>query len=207
MMAPEDIARMFTGPGGYYAFARWHRPIAPVVFGVEEATLAAVKGAIETTTGIADHPMAETDPEQGANLMIFFLREWSELAGVPGMDDLVPGIVALAGKLGRQEADQYLHFRFEASGAIRACFVFVRMGGRLADVPVDALAVSVAVRAMLRWSQAAFDVVRPCAMAEVGAVVHPAIAALIRAAYDPAMPAVASDPSHALRLAARVRQG
>jgi hypothetical protein len=35
-------------------------------------------------------------------------------------------------------------------------------------------------------------------------VLRPEVAAVIRAAYDPVMPAVASDPSHALRLAARI---
>jgi hypothetical protein len=36
-------------------------------------------------------------------------------------------------------------------------------------------------------------------------VLRPELAALIRAGYDPVMPAVARDSSHALRLAARVR--
>ena len=33
---------------------------------------------------------------------------------------------------------------------------------------------------------------------------HPEIAAVIRAAYDPVMPAVAQDAAHALRLSARI---
>jgi hypothetical protein len=36
-------------------------------------------------------------------------------------------------------------------------------------------------------------------------VLRPEIGAVIRAAYDPIMPALADDPSHALRLAARMQ--
>ena len=35
-------------------------------------------------------------------------------------------------------------------------------------------------------------------------VLHPEVAALLRAAYDPVLPPVARDKAHALRLAARV---
>ena len=35
---------MFTRHDGGYLFARWGRPIVPVVFGVDDATLSVVKG-------------------------------------------------------------------------------------------------------------------------------------------------------------------
>jgi hypothetical protein len=80
---PEDVTRMFTRAGGDYLFARWSRPIVPVVFGVDDATLATVKAAIEAVVALAGHRMAETDPELGANLLVFFFRDWKELAEVP----------------------------------------------------------------------------------------------------------------------------
>ncbi|MEJ2037136.1 MAG: hypothetical protein P8X69_14310, partial [Maritimibacter sp.] len=80
---------MFTS-GEAYNFARWGRPIAPIVFGVEDATLATIKGAIEAVVMTAGHMMAETDPEFGVNLMMFFLRDWAELREVPDLDKLLP---------------------------------------------------------------------------------------------------------------------
>ena len=38
-MEPDAVARLFTRADGSYLFARWGRPIAPVVFGVEEETV------------------------------------------------------------------------------------------------------------------------------------------------------------------------
>ena len=35
-MTPEDVATHFTRTDGTYLFARWGRPVAPVVFGVED---------------------------------------------------------------------------------------------------------------------------------------------------------------------------
>jgi len=63
-MQPDQVRQMFTRADGSYLFARWGRPIVPVVFGVEDATLATVKGAIEAVVTLAGHKMAETDPER-----------------------------------------------------------------------------------------------------------------------------------------------
>ena len=46
-MTPEAVQALFTRADGTYAFARWGRPIAPVVFGVEDETLSVIKGALE----------------------------------------------------------------------------------------------------------------------------------------------------------------
>lgn len=70
-LTPEEIQALFTRSDGSYGFARWGRPIAPIVFGVQEETLTVVKGAIEAVATLAGHPMAETDPELGSNLMFF----------------------------------------------------------------------------------------------------------------------------------------
>ena len=61
---------------------------------------------------------------------------------------------------------------------------------------------------MLRWGEAAFAGSSPLALhPETGAaVLRPEIAEVIRAAYDPVLPDAAEDPSHALRLFARIGQ-
>ncbi len=203
-MEPAEIEELFTRSDGSYAFARWGRPIAPVVFGVEDATLEVVKGALEAVTVLADHKLAETDPELGSNLMIFFFREWSELPEVPGMDRLVPDLGPLVERLEAAEANQYRFFRFDPDGAIKACFVFLRMDAHLSDVPAETLALSQIVQSYLLWSDTAFQDQSALAVAGETTILRPEIAALIRAAYDPVMPHAAQDASHALRLSARV---
>ena len=84
-MTDLDIVPFFTRSDGTYLCARWSRPIAPVVFGVDDATLGIVKGAIEAVVALADHKMTETDPELGANLVMFFIREWDELTATPDL--------------------------------------------------------------------------------------------------------------------------
>ena len=75
-MTQDEVSPYFTRADGSYLFARWGRPIAPVVFGVEDATVSIVKGALEAVVALAGHQMAETDPELGANFMMFFIRDW-----------------------------------------------------------------------------------------------------------------------------------
>ena len=189
-LTPEAIAGLFTRDGRYLC-ARWGRPVAPVIFGLADDSLAVFGDALRAVLAHARHPIAETDPEMGANMMTFFLRGWQELRDLPDLDRLT-GQPGLAERLQGSDADQYRLFRFDADGAIRACIGFVNMGGRLAEAHPGQLAETVAVRAMLSFAR---DVTPTQEMA-----------ALIRAAYDPVMPAVATDPSHALRLAARLRQ-
>lgn len=199
----EMVERLFRRASGEYLFARWGRPVVPVVFGVEAQTLATVKGAVEAVVALAGHKMAETDPELGANLMIFFFRDWQELLEVPNLDHLIEGLQDLVARLDDQQANQYRVFRFDKDGAIRACFAFVRMDAGLDEVPAEVIALSQAVQMVLLWSDTAFVDHSPLAVARGVTVLRPEIAAVIAAAYDPVMPAVADDPSHALRLAAR----
>ncbi|PTE23183.1 hypothetical protein C5F48_03515 [Cereibacter changlensis JA139] len=203
-MTPSAIEALFTRADGQYLFARWGRPIVPVVFGVDEATLALVKGAVEAVVTLAGHRMAETDPELGANLMVFFFRDWAELPEVPNLDRLVEGLGPLCARLAAAEANQYRIFRFDAAGAIRAAFVFIRMDAHLEAVPAEALALSQAAQVMLLWSDRAFTESSPLAMAGETLVLRPEIGAVIRAGYDPVLPAMADQPSHAYRLAARI---
>ncbi|UWR17290.1 hypothetical protein K3754_14020 [Sulfitobacter sp. M368] len=203
-MDAAQIETLFTRSDGSFAFARWGRPVCPIVFGVDDATLAVVKGAIEATCQLAGHDMGEMDAELGSNLMMFFFSDWAELIEVPGMDRLVPDLDQMVGRLQAADANQYRFFRFDEAGAIKACFVFLRMDHHLADVPAQTLALSQIVQSMLLWSDEAFQDQSPLAIAADTTVLRPDVAALIRAAYDPVLPHTAQDPSHALRLAARV---
>lgn len=207
-MDAEAIAQLFTRADGAYLFARWGRPIAPVVFGVEEGTVSILKGAIEAVVALAGHEIAETDPELGANLMIFFIRDWAELTETPNLDRLIPDLGALVARLQGAGANQYRSFRFDDAGAIQASFVFIRMDGAMADLPAETIALAQIVQIILLWSDTAFAGASPLAAEPGGAaVLKPEIAAVIRAGYDPVMPASARDASHALRLAARVGAG
>jgi hypothetical protein len=205
LATPDDVARLFEREGRY-GFARWGRPIVPVVFGVEAQSLGVIKGAIEAVATLAGHRMADTDVELGANLMVFFCRDWDELAGVPNLDRLVEGLPDLLGRLQAQGANQYRMFRLDAAGSIRAAFVFLRMDAALAEVPAEVLALDQAVRVILLWGEAALAQ-GVLTQVEGRAVLRPDLAAVIRAAYDPVLPDAAQDPSHALRLFARAMRG
>jgi|SRR6056297_369746 len=207
LISTTDIEALFTRADGSYLFARWGRPIVPVIFGVDDRTLETVKGAIEAVVLMAGHRMAETDPELGANLMIFFFREWDELPEVPNLDRLVPDLHPLVERLKAADANQYRVFRFDEAGAIKASFVFLRMDRELSSLPADTLALAQVAQTIVLWSDTAFTDRSPLAKAPEGKVIlRPDIGAVIRAAYDPAMPAMAQDASHALRLSARLQQ-
>ncbi|MDE0984931.1 MAG: hypothetical protein OSA52_09800 [Yoonia sp.] len=196
-----NVEPFFTRSDGAYVFARWGRPIVPVVFGVDAPTLSVFKAAIEAIVVAADHKMDELDTELGANLMMFFCKDWCELLDVPHLDQMIPEIAPLIAKLQAGDANQYRLFRFDAQGAISACFVFLRMDAHLAQASADTLALSQAAQMILLWSDTA-----PSLLGEINGmtVLRPEIAGVIRAAYDRVMPSVAHDPSHALRLSARV---
>lgn len=204
-MTPEVVAALFTRSDGSYLFARWGRPIVPVVFGVDDATLGVVKAALQAVVVLAGHEMEEVDAELGANLMVFFCRDWDELRSVPNLERLVPGLDALCDRLVTADANQYRIFRFDPVGAIKAAFVFLRIDVHLSAVPAETLALSQAVQTILLWSDMAFRAASPLAMVGDVAVLRPDIAAVIRAGYDPVLPAVSTDASHALRVAARLR--
>lgn len=196
-----NVEPFFTRSDGAYVFARWGRPIVPVVFGVDAPTLSVFKAAIEAVVVAANHKMDELDTELGANLMMFFCKDWAELLDVPHLDQMIPEIGPLIAKLQASDANQYRLFRFDAQGAISAYFVFLRMDAHLAEASADTLALSQAAQMILLWSDIA-----PSLLGEINGmtVLRPEIAGVIRAAYDPVMPSVAHDPSHALRLSARI---
>ena len=204
-LSPAEIEALFTRSDGTFLCARWGRPIVPVVFGVDDRTLGIFKGAIEAVVALADHRMAETDPELGANLMVFFVRDWTELTDTPNLDRMVPDLVPLVDRPRSTGANQYRIFRFDAAGGIKACFVFLRMDAVLAAMDAETLALGQAVQSLLLWSDTAFTERSALAQMPDGAVIlRPEIGALIRAAHDPVLPGCADDPAHALRLHARM---
>ena len=89
---------------------------------------------MEAVAVLAGHQMAETDPELGANLMIFFFREWEELLDVPDLGRLIPELAPLVARLRAADATQYRAFRFDDQGAIQAAFVFLRMNDAMAKI-------------------------------------------------------------------------
>ena len=118
-LTPDAIAALFTAPDGGFLCARWGRPVAPVVFGLDDASLGVFRAATAAVLAHARHPMTETDPEMGANLMVFAVRDWDELADLPDLDRLT-GREGLPERLAAQGAEQYRLFRFDPDGSIRA---------------------------------------------------------------------------------------
>ena len=206
-MTPEEIETLFTRADGSYLFARWARPIVPVVFGVDDKTLSVVKGAIEAVVTLAGHQMAETDPELGSNLMLFFFRDWDELLELDGIEKMVPDMADTVERLKAQDANQYRFFRFEESGEIKAGFVFLQMDAALSAMAAEDLALAQAVQVILLWGPQAFAERSPLAqMSEGQVVLRPDIAAVVAAGYNKMMPAVEHDgTAHSLRMFARMR--
>lgn len=188
-MTPEQITELFTRDDGSFLCARWGRPVAPVIFGLADESLDIFRGAIKAGFTHAGHPIIDADPEMGSNLMLFFVRDWNELTGIPDLDRLT-GIPDLPERLNRQQADQYRLFRFDSDGGIRAAFTFLHMSGPLADMHPAVLAETLTMRSALNFAR---DITPT-----------QELATLIRAAYDPILPVATTEPAHALRLAARI---
>lgn len=202
------IEQLFTRKDGNYSFARWGRPIAPIVFGVDDDTLGYLKDAIAQTVAVTGGTLAETDPEFGANFMWFFCTDWDEIAAVPDLEKLVPDLQNLVASLSEKNVNQHRMFIFDTHGAIKMCLLFTRMKGAIADMPVNFLATGEVLQSLLTWSEGAFSTQSPIAVIEENGIciVKPNYAALVRAAYDPILPPCALDASHALRLFPRAEK-
>ena len=204
-MTPEEVESYFTRKDGTFLFARWGRPVAPVVFGLDDNSLAILKGAIEAVMSLTNQQMSETDPELGSNFMFFFFSNWLELIEVPNLDKLVPNMSTLVEQLIEAEANQYRIFRFDNAGAIRACFVFIKIDENIMNVPAQTLMLSQVVQSFLLWSDDAFKSGSPLLVSDDHhTLLKPAVSTLIRVAYDPTLPDASNDKSMALRLSARV---
>lgn len=205
-LSAQEIETLFTRTDGSYAFARWARPIVPVVFGVDDDTLTHLKAAIAQTVAVTGGILQDTDPELGANFMWFFCQNWDEIAAVPDLGELVPDLDETLTVLIKTNATQHRMFIYDSDGAIKMCIVFLRMAGAVADLSIQALATGETLQSLLLWSDKSFENDSPIAVLKDNGIciVKPKYAALVRAAYDPTMPASAGDASHALRLFPRV---
>ena len=201
------VEELFTASDATYRFSRWGRPIAPVVFGVDDDTLTHLKDAMSSVVGIANMHFAETDPELGANLMMFFCQDWDELEMVPNLDQLIPDFNILISSLKRTGANQYRTFSFDDTGAIQICIVLLRYDEYMADQPIHTIGVGQMTQCILLWGEEAFEDDSPIAIVPQNGmcIVKPNYAAVIRAAYDPALPPSATNSSHAMRLSARAK--
>jgi hypothetical protein len=205
LTTPDGIEAAFTRSDNTFLCARWGRPIAPIVFGVADQTLEIVKGALEAMVGAVGHQMMETDPEFGANMMFFFFTQWDELTAVPDMDRLVPELEPLVVRLKEADANQYRLFRFDKEGAISAVFIFVRMDAHLSKMPAEDIALGQIAQSLVLWSDQAFVGTSILGKLPNGTtVLRPDVTAVLRACYDPVLPAAAYDPAHALRIFARL---
>jgi hypothetical protein len=205
LIKKDSIEAYFTRSDGKYIFARWGRPIAPVVFGIQDETLITLKTAIQSMVGLANHELAETDPELGSNALFFFFLSWDELLEVKDLDKIIPDLGNLVERLKSIQANQYRFFRFDADGGIKAVFTFICMDENLSSVSAEVLCLNQVVHMFLLWSDDAFKHKSPTLVAKNGRVIlNPIIGEIIRAVYEPTMPLFSDDKSHALRAQARV---
>ena len=87
---------------------------------------------------LANHELAETDPELGSNAMFFsFCLGMS--APVKDLDRIVPDLSKLVESLKSIQANQYRFFRFDVDGGIKAVFTFICMDQNLTSVPAEVL--------------------------------------------------------------------
>jgi hypothetical protein len=202
-MRPEDIARRFTLPDGSFRFARWARPVAPMVYGADAASMPVLKAGVRLIADLAGMGFADSDPETGFNHHLILVAAWDELAEAPEFERLVPGAAALAQRLQSEDTLVVRHFRAAPGGGIAGCLTLMRVAGALAELPADLLALGHAVETALAWAPGALadGITRRGAS---GAELRPELIALLRAAYDPRLPDASADASLALRLAARV---
>ncbi|MEL6316678.1 MAG: hypothetical protein AAFR16_03450 [Pseudomonadota bacterium] len=187
-----------------FAFARWTRPIAPAVYGVAETHAAAMAAGIRRAAGVAGAGAADDDPDYGANLFVFVCEAWVELLDVPRLEELVPDLRRLLAILSATEANQHRLFNFGEDGGIRLAVVLLRQDAEMAKQHRDALALGQAARALLTWSDAAFEDEAPVMRRRDGRfAIRAWHTRLMKVVYDPdnAIPPASDDPELAERLA------
>lgn len=205
MQNADWVEAQFTRRDGSFRFARWGRPLVPVIVGTNDEGCQIFEGGVHAVARIAGLEVGELDPDLGANFLVFLVNDWAELTEAPNLVRLIPNLADLIANLTAHEANQYRVFNFTEEGAIRLCITMLRYDEELQKVSAQTLAVGQALQGMLLWSDKAFMDESPIAVTDDGlCVVKPMFADLLRIAYDPALPDTASDPSLALRIAARI---
>ena len=199
------VEAQFTRRDGGFRFARWARALAPVIVGTNDEGCRIFEDGIRGVAELAGLDVGELDPELGANFLVFLVNDWAELTQAPNLVRLIPNLAELIDTLTQHAANQYRVFSFTDDGAIRLCITMLRYDAELQAVSAQTLAVGQAVQGLLLWSDQAFTDESPIALTDDGlCVVKPSIAGLLRAAYDPVLPAASTDPSLAMRIAARM---
>ncbi|MEM9045727.1 MAG: hypothetical protein AAGC81_13640 [Pseudomonadota bacterium] len=203
----DRVADLFTRADQSFRFARWARPLAPVVYGTNDEGIRIFEEALKSVASLAGLEISEIDPELGANFMVFFSRDWAELNEVPHLEKLIPDLGKLVTMLTASGANQYRIFGFDNQGAIKICITLLRYDADLQQVSAQTLAVSQCFQGLVLWSDHAFTKESPIALIDDGrCIVKPWYADLVRAAYDPVLPVAGDDPSLTLRLAARMKR-
>ena len=203
-MQASDMETHFARSDGRFVFAGWARPIAPVVFGVDDSTLEIFKGGLDPVCALTGHRLVATDPDLGANFRAFVFRDWAELLEVPELDRPVPDPASLVARVEAAQANQYRLFHLDDLGAIRAVLVCLRMDPAVSSLAAGTLALDQVAQTMLLRSDTAFNDRATLAKAGDRTVLRPEIADPLRVADAPVLPHVAQDPFYALRLAARM---
>jgi len=130
---------------------------------------------------------------------------WDELLEVNDLDRIIPDLGNLVERFKSIQANQYRFFRFDADGGIKAVFTFICMDENLTSVSAEVLCLNQVVQMFLIWSDDAFKDNSPTLITKKGGVIlNPIIGDIVRAVYDPTMPLVSNDKSHALRVQARI---
>ena len=201
-----DISSLFVRDGEY-RFSRWNKPISPVVFGVDDTSLVAIRAAFSNVIELTALGLTDLDPDLGANFLVFFCSEWKELNGIPNLNKLIPNLFDLLDTLDENGANQYRTFSFTEAGAINVSVLLLKYDSHLASVSVQTLSTSQMLQSILLWSPDAFKTESPIAIVEANnmCVIKPFYAALVKAAYDQVLPDYSEDPAHALRLQSRLK--
>ncbi|MEM7242723.1 MAG: hypothetical protein AAF429_11110 [Pseudomonadota bacterium] len=204
-LSESEITDLFTQADGSYQFARWGRPIAPVVFGVNDDILKGLRAAIESTVGITGQKLAEVDPELGTNFIWIFVREWDELMTLPDIGKLIPDLDKKLVEIKKSNSNSYRYLTFDPDGAIMFACVIIRPVGDYAKQSVSVIGAAETVLTLATFGANAFKEESPLAMLPENKVVivKPKYAAVIRAAYDETMPVRSDDAAHAMRIKAR----
>ncbi|MEX2518471.1 MAG: hypothetical protein WD969_03965 [Paracoccaceae bacterium] len=205
------IRRLFGDEGREtFKFARWGCAIAPAVIGLDEPGGRLFGEAIKLVANVAGVQMEDIDQEMGANFLIYVMQDWAHASRAPNLPGFLPDLPALIERLQAASANRYRVFAFDDQGAIRAAITLLRYDDQMRAAPVDYIAMTEAALGMLVYDEAGVAADRPVVMTrldedgEARAALSPWHARLLRAAYDPAIPAGSKDPALALRLAARL---
>ena len=204
-MSEVEISKLFVRDGKY-KFSRWNKSISPVIFGVDDTSLLAIRAAFLNVTSLTPFSLSDFDPELGANFLVFFCSKWSELNGIPNLDRLIPNLTILLETLYENGANQYRNFSFTAAGAINFSVLLLKYDSELSSVSAQTLATSQMLQSILLWSPDAFKDESPIAIVKTNSmcIIKPFYAALVKAAYDQVLPDFSDDITHALRLEARL---